>query len=81
MTSPTSTSTALAGSDEELDRLIDVSSALVALPIDEACRPGVRQFVRIAGEMAAALDVADLDPSELALASVYTAPRRDEDDA
>lgn len=64
----------MASSDDELDRFIDAASALNGLTIDADGRPGVRQFLKVAAEMAATLEAADLDPDELALTSVYTAP-------
>jgi 1-carboxybiuret hydrolase subunit AtzG-like len=65
-------------SDNELDRFVDAAAALNALTIDAACRPGVRQFLQVAREMASTLDAADLDTDELALASVYTPPAKEE---
>ena len=59
---------------KDLEAYLDAASALSDLPIAEAHRPGVLQFLAIAAEMAAALDKVSLDDDELALAPVYAPP-------
>lgn len=61
---------------DELEQLIDTMSAAVELPIPATCRPGVRNFLAIAQEMATALEAVPLQADELALAPVYTPPER-----
>lgn len=59
----------------DLDAQIDAASALVHLTIAEACRPGVRQFLTLARQMAEVLDAVPLEDDDLALAPVFRLPR------
>lgn len=57
------------------DAQIDAASAMVGLPIAEAWRPGVRQFLTLARQMADVLEAVPLEDDDLALAPVFRLPR------
>jgi len=58
----------------EWDAYIDAVAAEVGLEITEVQRPGVRQFLGIAADMAAVIQAVPLDDAELALAPVFCPP-------
>jgi hypothetical protein len=61
---------------DDLDAYIDAASAMAGVEIADAHRPGVRAFLTIAKDMAAALEGVPLDGREFALAPVYLPPER-----
>lgn len=60
--------------DEDAATYIAAASKTVDLKIDPAYLPGVVQFVKLAAEMAATLDKADLDSDDAPLAPIYRLP-------
>lgn len=58
----------------DADALVASASAAVGLTIDPAYLPGVVSFVKLAADMAATLDLADLPPDDGALAPVFRLP-------
>ncbi len=61
---------------DDLDAYINAASAMAGVEIADAHRPGVRAFLTIAKDMAAALEDVPLDGKEFALAPVYLPPER-----
>lgn len=59
----------------DAEAYVDAVSDLMDLTVAPAHRPGVVRFLTIAAEMAEALETADLDEREAALAPVYTPPQ------
>lgn len=61
---------------DNLDAYINAASAIADLEIADAHRPGVKAFLTIAKDMAAALEGVPLDRMEFALAPVYLPPEQ-----
>ena len=58
----------------DIDAHIDAASGMVDLAIPEECRPGVRNFLALAAEMAVTLETMELPDDDFALAPVFRLP-------